>query len=448
MKKITGEYMKLRRHNLTGENIPELVRALRGAHGDDEELRALVEGIIGRVRDDGDEALVSLTREFDCPDFSLDQLRVPPEEIEAAALAAPAPLMEALKVAAENIRLFHQHEMRGSWTASMRHSQMLGQRMIPVDRAGLYVPGGGAAYPSTVLMTVIPAQVAGAKEIFICTPPGADGRVNRAVIAAAGFMGIKEMYRVGGAQAIAAMAYGTDTIRQSDVIVGPGNVFVTEAKRQVYGRVGLDSLAGPSEVVIIASASAQPDLIAADLLAQVEHGSGAIAVLVCSSEQLASAVEEQAFALADELGIDGALLERISLVIAEGDDPIGLAVTFSNRFAPEHLQIHTPHPEQDIHDITAAGAVFLGEDVCTAYGDYVAGSNHVLPTAGTARFGSALSVENFLRKVAVISLIPMAISELTPPLVELAETEGLKAHARAAQLRLEKFGLPAEDEQD
>ncbi|MEK6535859.1 MAG: histidinol dehydrogenase, partial [Actinomycetota bacterium] len=215
--------MQLRRHNLTKDNIPDLVKALRGAPGEDDQLRELVDGIIGRVRREGDEALVSLTREFDCPGFSLDQLRVPLEEIEAATLSAPAELMEALKMAAENVRLFHQHEMRGSWTAAMRHSQMLGQRMIPVDRAGLYVPGGGAAYPSTVLMTVIPAQVAGVSEIFICTPPGADGKVNQAVLAAAGLLGVSEIYRVGGAQAVAAMAFGTPTIRSSNVIVGPGN---------------------------------------------------------------------------------------------------------------------------------------------------------------------------------------------------------------------------------
>ncbi len=438
--------MQLQRHILTTDNIEELVRTLRGVPGENDELRELVEGIIGRVRRDGDAALTALTREFDCPDFMEAQLRVPPEEIEAAVAEAPAPLMEALKMAAENIRLFHQHEMRGSWTAAMRHSQMLGQRMIPVDRAGLYVPGGGAAYPSTVLMTVIPAQVAAVGEIFICTPPGVDGKVNQAVLAAAGMLGITEMYRVGGAQAVAAMAYGTQTIRRSDVIVGPGNIFVTEAKRQVYGRVGLDGLAGPSEVVIIASSSAAADLIAADLLAQVEHGSGAIAILVCSTGELASAVEAEVFSLSRELGIDASLLDQISLVVSEGADPIGQAIAFSNVFAPEHLQIHTQHPEQEIHEITAAGAVFLGEDVCTAYGDYVAGSNHVLPTAGTARFGSALSVENFLRKVAVISLIPAAISELTPPLVEIARTEGLKAHARAAELRLERYGAPPEDD--
>lgn len=439
--------MRIRRHNLTSESIPELVKSLRGEPGEDDSVRELVSDIIGRVRREGDQALVSLTRDFDCPDFSLEQLRVRPEELAAAAAAAPESLMEALKTAAENIRLFHQHEMRGSWTATMRHSQMLGQRMIPVGRAGLYVPGGGAAYPSTVLMTAIPAQVAAVKEIFICTPPGADGQVNQAVMAAAQMLGVTEVYRVGGAQAVAAMAFGTDTIKPADVIVGPGNVFVTEAKRQVYGRVGLDGLAGPSEVIIIASNSAQPDLIAADLLAQVEHGSGAIAILACWSTELADAVESQVVALAEELGMATELLDRIDIVLAEGTDPIELAIAFSNAFAPEHLQIHTEHPEQEVHEVTAAGAVFLGEDVCTAYGDYVAGSNHVLPTAGTARFGSALSVENFLCKVAVISLIPTAISELTPPLVEIARTEGLVAHARAAELRQEKFGLPENEDE-
>src|SRR5665811_886683 len=345
--------MQLKRHNLTKDNIPDLVKTLRGAPGEDDQLRDLVDGIIGRVRREGDEALVSLTREFDCPDFSLDQLRVPPEEIEAATLSAPAELMEALKMAAENVRLFHQHEMRGSWTAVMRHSQMLGQRMIPVGRAGLYVPGGGAAYPSTVLMTVIPAQVAAVKEIFICTPPGVDGKVNQAVMAAAEMLGVTEVYRVGGAQAIAAMAFGTDAIRPADVIVGPGNIYVTEAKRQVYGRVGLDGLAGPSEVIIIASDSAQPDLIAADLLAQIEHGSGAIAILACWLTELADTVEAQVFAMAEELGIDASLLDRISMVLVEGPDPIEKAIAFSNAFAPEHLQIHTEHPEQEIHEITA-----------------------------------------------------------------------------------------------
>lgn len=440
--------MEIKRYNLASDDIPGLVKSLRSEPGDDDTARELVEGIIGRVRREGDQALVSLTREFDCPDFSAGQLRVPPEELTAAAAAAPETLMEALKTAAENIRLFHQHEMRGSWTATMRQSQMLGQRMIPVDRAGLYVPGGGAAYPSTVLMTAIPAQVAAVKEIFICTPPGADGQVNQAVMAAAEMLGVTEVYRVGGAQAVAAMAFGTDTIRPADVIVGPGNIFVTEAKRQVYGRVGLDGLAGPSEVIIIASDTAQPDLIAADLLAQIEHGSGAIAILTCWSTVLADAVEAEVFALAEELGIDAVLLQGISIVLVEGSHPIEQAIAFSNAFAPEHLQIHTEHPEQEIHEVTAAGAVFLGEDVCTAFGDYVAGSNHVLPTAGTARFGSALSVENFLCKIAVISLIPAAISELTPPLVEIAGTEGLKAHARAAELRQEKFGLPENEEED
>ncbi|MHB1361671.1 MAG: histidinol dehydrogenase [Thermoleophilia bacterium] len=440
--------MRLKRLNLTAENIPDLVASLRGVPGDDEGLRDRVEAIIDRVRRDGDRALAELTREYDCPDFQERQLRIPPGEIEAAALAAPEDLMEALKMAAENIRLFHQHEMRGSWTASMRHSQMLGQRMIPVDRAGLYVPGGAAAYPSTVLMTVIPAQVAGVREIFICTPPDAEGRVNRAVLAAAGMLGVKEMYRAGGAQAVAAMAYGTATIGKSDIIAGPGNIYVTEAKRQVYGRVGLDSLAGPSEVVIIASASAQADLAAADLLAQVEHGSGAIAVLVCPSSEFADAAEEQVHALAAQLGIDESKLGNISIVIGSEPGFVPMAIAFSNVFAPEHLQIHTEHPEQEIHEITAAGAVFLGEDVCTAYGDYIAGSNHVLPTAGTARFGSALSVENFLRKVAVVSLIPTAITELTPSLITIARAEGLTAHARAAEMRLERFGLPADDEED
>ncbi len=443
--------MTIRHEKLTPGSAAGLAVSLRGRHGSDEELRRRVGEILARVEAEGDEALVSLTRELDFDQFTAGDLKVKPEVIEAATVMAPEPLMESLKLAAENIRLFHQHEMRGSWTAPMRQSQMLGQRMIPVDRAGLYVPGGGASYPSSVLMTVVPAQVAGVGEIFICTPPGRDGKINQAVLAAAGMLGIHEIYRAGGAQAVGAMTYGTGTIRPADVIAGPGNIYVTEAKRQVYGLVGLDSLAGPSEVLIIADPAATPKLIAADLLAQVEHGSGAIAALVCWSGELAAQVESETAAMASELGLDEALLERITLIEVDGlrgEEAQEAAIAFSNMFAPEHLQIHTMHPEQVVHEITAAGAVFLGEDVCTAYGDYIIGSNHVLPTAGAARFGSALSVENFMRKVAVISLIPGTISQLTPSLVEIATAEGLKAHARAAELRQEMYGEPPVDEGD
>lgn len=421
---------------------------MRGRPGEDERLQKLVGEIIARVRREGDGALAAYTQEFDCPSFDASRLQVEAGEIAQALAAAPEPLMESLKLAAENVRLFHQHEMRGGWTETMRQNQMLGQRMIPVDRAGLYVPGGAAGYPSTVLMGVVPAQVAGVNEIFICTPPGSDGRVSQSVLAAAGLLEVDEIYRVGGAQAVAAMAYGTATIRPADVICGPGNVYVTEAKRQVYGQVGLDGLAGPSEVLIIADGSAIPKLIAVDLLAQVEHGSGAFSVLVCWSVELAAAVEEEVAALADQLGIGAELTDRISLVLAAGPDPLEVAVAFSNRLAPEHLQVHTEQPEQVLHEINSAGAVFLGEKACTAYGDYIIGSNHVLPTAGTARFASSLSVENFLRKVAVISLIPGTISALTPPLVELARTEGFEAHARAAELREEIFGERLEGEAD
>jgi histidinol dehydrogenase len=428
--------------------MDEIALRLRGEPGGDAAVRRRVEEIIAVVRDRGDEALVSLTRELDAPDFSRDRLRVAPGEAEAALESAPEALVDSLRLAADNIRLFHQHELRGDWTAPMRQNQMLGQRMIPVGRAGLYVPGGGADYPSSVLMTVIPAQVAGVGEICICTPPDREGRVSQPVLAAAAMMEVGEIYRCGGAQAIAAMAYGTGSIRPVDVVAGPGNVYVTEAKRQVFGRVGIDGLAGPSEVLVIAGGDAAADLIAADLLAQTEHGSGAIAVLVSWSPELLERVEEEAGLLQRELGMDERLLDRITLVLVEGDDPQSLAMAFSNRFAPEHLQIHTEQPEQDAHDVSAAGAVFLGEDVCTAYGDYIIGSNHVLPTAGSARYGSALSVENFLRKVAVISLIPATVSELTPSLVEIARAEGLRAHARAAELRLERFGQAEEEDEE
>jgi histidinol dehydrogenase len=446
LRKFSKDRGKVQRLTLTRESIAKQALSLRGEPGDDAKLRATVAEIISRVREDGDEALIELNRKFDDPSFEAERLRVPADKIAAAAEAASEALMESLKLAAENVRLFHQHELRGDWTAPMRQSQMLGQRLIPVSRAGLYIPGGGAEYPTTVLMTAVPALVAGVGEIFICTPQVAGGEVSQAVLAAASMLGITEIYRVGGAQAVAAMAYGTATIRAADVICGPGNRYVAEAKRQVYGRVGVDNLAGPSEVLILADETAAADLIAADLLAQAEHGSGAIAVMVCWTGELMDAVAAEVAALASKLEMDEAKLDRISLVMVEDGDPQRLAVEFSNAFAPEHLQIHTEQPEQLVHEITAAGAVFLGEDVCTAYGDYIIGTNHVLPTAGTARFASALSVENFLKKVAVVSLIPDTISELTPPLIEMAQVEGLRAHALAAELRLERFGTPPVEE--
>lgn len=438
---------ELQRLKLTDGNLEQLAVSLRGLPGKDKELINRVSGIIARVEENGDEALANLTCEFDCPRFEPGMIKVPAVEIEAAGEGLPEPLAEALKLAAENIKLFHQHELRGGWTAPMRQSQMLGQKIIPVGRAGLYVPGGSATYASTVLMNAIPAQVAGVKEIFICTPPDNEGRLSQAVLGAAAMLGIEEIYRVGGAQAIAAMALGTETIKAADVICGPGNVYVTEAKRQVFGRVGIDSLAGPSEVLIIADKSAQPDLMAADLLAQVEHGSGAIAVLACWSEKTLDAVANEVAALCREMGIAEAMADQIALVYVESGEPLKLSVSFSNVFAPEHLQIHTEQPELVAHDITSAGAVFMGERTCTAYGDYIIGSNHVLPTAGTARFDSALSVDNFQKKVAVVSLIPETIDRLTPHLMEMAKAEGLVVHARAAELRMEKFGEQAEEEE-
>lgn len=440
----------MQRYELKKEDFAAIADSLRRfaeAEGADDDLERRVREIVTRVREEGDSALVDLTCEFDCPEFSEGELRVPPEAIAAAAEGSRPELIEALKLAADNIRFFHQHEMRGDWNAMMRQSQMLGQRIIPVGRVGLYVPGGGASYPSSVLMTAIPAQVAGVKDLFICTPPDSEGRVHPSVLAAAALLEIDEIYRVGGAQAVAAMAFGTATIPPADVVCGPGNVFVTEAKRQVYGQVGIDSLAGPSEVLIIADSSAAPQLVAVDLLAQVEHGSGAISAAICASERQADAVEESIRGLSTEIGIADELVERISLIVG-GEDAgaLALAMDFSNYFGPEHLQLHTEQPEQDVNAITCAGAVFLGEKACTAYGDYIAGSNHVLPTGGSARFTSSLSVDNFLRKVAVISLIPQAIDALTPSLVEIAGTEGLDAHARAAQMRRELFAPAEEDD--
>ncbi len=426
---------------LSRDGVDGEIRRLRPAEATNRSVADTVAAILADVRARGDASLVEATCRFDWPGCTGQSLPVPAEDIGAAARDADLALQDALRMARENLTWFHEHERRRDWEDEGRYGQRLGIRYLPVLRAGLYVPGGLGSYASTVLMNAVPARVAGVEDLFICTPAGLDGRVDPSVLAAAHFMGIQEVYRVGGAQAVAAMAYGTETIARADVICGPGNAYVMEAKRQVYGAVGIDGLAGPSEVVVVADETADPAWVGADLLAQEEHGSGASAVLVASSEAFCRRVEEELAGLRQRLAhrrepdqpAEGSLH---AFFPAEGEDFAELALTFVNLYAPEHLELQLRDARGFLAGVTAAGAIFIGGQTPTAFGDYVAGTNHVLPTGGAARFGSPLSVDTFIRKSSVAELDARSLRTLTPHLAVLAESEGFLFHLLSAELRV------------
>ena len=427
---------------LRSVDVPGEVARLRPSEALGQEIARTVAELVAAVRDRGDQALAEATRRFDWPDASAESLRVPVSSLEAALAGLDPELLAALETARANCTFFHRHELRPDWEGEGAQGQRLGIRHLPVRRAGLYVPGGAGSYTSTVIMNAVPAGVAGVRELFICTPPGRDGRVNESVLAAAAFMGIEEVYRIGGAQAVAAMAFGTETIRRADVICGPGNAYVNEAKRQVFGAVGIDSLAGPSEVVIVAAEDAEPRWVAADLLAQEEHGSGAESVLVAASEELcgrvAAAVEglRPADPVARGSGQGGAASRRLfAFFPAAGEEFLDVAAAFVNEYAPEHLELHLAEARVFAERVTSAGAIFLGPWTPTAFGDYVAGSNHVLPTGGSARFASPLGVDTFMRASSLIELGPATVASLAPPLARLAKSEGFDFHRVSALLR-------------
>jgi len=446
---------------LSTRTVEAVVDSLRPGEQADYEIRRAVADIIAQVRARGDAALVELTARFDWPGASGAELVVSEAELEKAYREADPGFVDALSLARDNVRFFHQHEAEPDWEVVGPQGQVLGVRHLPVKRAGLYVPGGLASYASTVVMNVIPAQVAGVQELVVCTPPRRDGSVNSSVLAACWMLDVRRVFRVGGAQAIAAMAYGTETIPQVDVICGPGNAYVMEAKRQVQGLVGIDSLAGPSEVVVVADESARPDWVAADLLAQEEHGSGAQAVLLAGSKDFCLAVEKHVQGLklcvaaegsrrtddrvgsgrgtsargtGDDASASGG--EAISMFYpAAGEDFLALAELFVNKYAPEHLELHLAEARDFLGKVSSAGAIFLGAYSATAFGDYVAGSNHVLPTGGTARFCSPLSVQTFMRRSTVVEVAKEAAAALVEPLITLAESEGFAFHRLSAEMR-------------
>jgi histidinol dehydrogenase len=405
------------------------------------EIHRAVDAILAAVRAGGDAALCEYTTRFDgWSPASAGDLALTAADFEAAERAIPADVRAAFEYAADRIERYHAAAMPKSWRMTDEHGSVLGQEIRPLDRVGVYVPGGRAAYPSTVLMTVVPARVAGVREIVLVTP-AAGGRVEPVVLAAARLAGVTEGYRIGGAQAIAALAYGTARIARVDKIVGPGNIYVALAKARVFGEVGIDMVAGPSEVVVVADATADPDWVASDMLAQAEHDPMARALLVTDAGELipkvAAALERQLAALprraiaAEALRANGALIRVASL-----DDAVALA----NRLAPEHLELLVAVPAAVLPRVRHAGAVFLGRHTPEVVGDYVAGPNHVLPTAGTARFASPLGTEDFVKRSSVIEYSPGGLRDAAPHLRTLTRVEGLAGHGNAADLRLRTDG--------
>ncbi|WP_438435032.1 histidinol dehydrogenase [Gorillibacterium sp. sgz500922] len=413
----------------------------REVDGGNEEQSRAVAGIIEAVRREGDEALIRLTEQFDR--VTVSSLRITEEEIQEAYAQVSGDFLSALREAAANIRAFHEKQKRSSWIDLAPSGTLLGQVIRPLRRVGLYVPGGKAAYPSSVLMNAIPAQVAGVPEIVMVTPPATAGvaGVNPAVLVAAAECGITEIYRVGGAQAVAALAYGTQTVARADKIVGPGNIYVALAKRQVFGAVDIDSIAGPSEIVVLADDSADPAYLAADLLSQAEHDEMASAVLVTPSEALAAAVKqevERQLELLPKREIAAASIRDYGAILTVADLDEGIRAV--NRLAPEHLEVVTAAPFELLGRIENAGAIFLGAYSSEPVGDYWAGPNHVLPTNGTARFSSPLSVDDFIKKSSVIHYSRQDLLEHGEKIVRLAQSEGLDAHAEAIAVRLRKEG--------
>ncbi len=393
-----------------------------------------VSEILRNVRERGDEALFEYTEKFD--GVRLASLAVSQKEIEDAVKEVGRDFMGLLSRAADNIREFHEKQQRQGFFFTKENGVILGQKVVPLERAGVYVPGGTAPLCSTVLMDVIPAKIAGCSEVILATPPGKDGRIAPAVLAAAYVAGADRVFRIGGAQAIAAMAYGTETVPKTDKIVGPGNIYVAEAKRQVYGTVAVDMIAGPSEILVISDSGSDPRILAADLLSQAEHDVNASAVLItdCPSlaEKTAEEIERQLPLLSREKIARASIEQNGKIIIAADLDE---AVEISNELAPEHLELAVDEPFYYLGKVRHAGSVFLGRNTPEALGDYLAGPNHTLPTGGTARFSSPLSVDDFVKKIQVTSFPAEALNEVRQDVADFAAAEGLTGHARSALIR-------------
>ena len=399
-------------------------------------VEQIVADIIANVRKNGDKALFEYCEKFD--HAKLSSFLVTREEIEEAVNSVEPRFLDILRRAAENIREFHRRQVRNSFLINDKNGIVVGQKIIPVDRAGLYVPGGTAAYPSTVLMDSIPAKIAGCREVVMVTPPSADGKINPVILAAASIAGIDKIYKLGGAQAIAALAYGTESVPKVDKIVGPGNAFVAEAKKQVFGTVSIDMIAGPSEILIVADGKTNPRHAAADLLSQAEHDKLASAVLVTDSMDLALAVQaelEQQIPMLARGEIARTSIDNNGKIIVV--DSLDQAIDTANEIAPEHLELLVDNPFDYLDRIRHAGSVFMGRNCPEALGDYFAGPNHTLPTSGTARFSSPLSVDDFIKKTQYTYYTAEALANVAEDVAYFAAQEGLTAHAKSAVIRME-----------
>ncbi len=396
-------------------------------------VAAIIADVIGR----GDAALLDYARKFDKAD--LTALEVTAAEIDEAFAAVEEPFLDILREAAANIRAFHERQVRNSFIINEKDGVVTGQKVTPIEKVGLYVPGGTAAYPSTVLMDSIPAKIAGCREIVMVTPPNAQGKVNPVILAAAKIAGVDRIFKVGGAQAVAALAYGTESVPKVDKIVGPGNAYVAEAKKQVFGKVSIDMIAGPSEILVVADATCNPKFVAADLLSQAEHDRMASAVLVTDSRAFAEAVSaelERQIPLLSRSEIARASIDKNGkIIVAEGN--LMLAIDIANEIAPEHLELCVDNPFDYLDKVKHAGSIFMGKHCPEALGDYFAGPNHTLPTSGTARFSSPLSVDDFVKKSQFTYYTAHALAAVADKVAYFARQEGLDAHAKSAVVRFE-----------
>ena len=429
----------MRTLKLTEETQSELLGNLLNRNpGSYTEYESIVNDIIDNVRKNGDKAVFEYTLKFDKSELSASNIRVTEDEIKAAYKELDPKFVEVMKKSAENIRIFHEKQKRNSWIDTREDGSILGQRILPIEISGVYVPGGKAAYPSSVLMNVVPAKVAGVERIVMCTPPGKDGKVNAGTLVAADIAGVTEVYKVGGAQAIAAMAFGTESIPKVDKITGPGNIFVALAKKACFGHVSIDSIAGPSEILVVADETANARYVAADLLSQAEHDELASAILVTTSEKLANDVSAEIEGFLKELSRTDIIKKSLDnygyIFIA---DDMDAAVDAANAIASEHLEIITKDPYEVMTKIKNAGAIFLGAYSSEPLGDYFAGPNHILPTNRTARFFSPLNVDDFMKKTSIISYSRDALSKVHEDIELFAKEEGLTAHANSIAVRFE-----------
>ena len=429
----------MRTLKLTEETQSELLGNLLNRNpGSYTEYENIVNDIIDNVRKNGDKAVFEYTLKFDKSELNASNIRVTEDEIKEAYKELDPKFVEVMKKSAKNIRVFHEKQKRNSWIDTREDGSILGQRILPIEISGVYVPGGKAAYPSSVLMNVVPAKVAGVERIVMCTPPGKDGKVNPGTLVAADIAGVTEVYKVGGAQAIAAMAFGTESIPKVDKITGPGNIFVALAKKACFGHVSIDSIAGPSEILVVADETANARYVAADLLSQAEHDELASAILVTTSEKLANDVSAEIEGFLKELSRTDIIKKSLDnygyIFIA---DDMDAAVDAANAIASEHLEIITKDPYEVMTKIKNAGAIFLGAYSSEPLGDYFAGPNHILPTNGTARFFSPVNVDDFIKKSSVIYYSKNALERDSKSIELFANNEGLTAHANSIKVRFE-----------